>query len=156
MPQYLEETPATESVAEHARVAEAGAESDNHEHHERGIPFIPHHALREAFTAIVALALLLLVTGMIPAPLDARANPFQSPAGVKPEWFFLAPFELLHLLPPLAGLGLTGAAVTVLLVWPFLDRRPKRITTRPAMIVLSAAILLTVVVLSVMPYVRKG
>lgn len=127
-----------------------------HDHSLPGVPFIPHHALKEAVTAMLAIALLLLLAGMFPAPLDARANAFQSPLGVKPEWYFLAPFELLHLMSPLAGISLMGVAVVALLVWPFLDRRPKRISRRPFLIIFSALILIAIIALSVLPYVHEG
>lgn len=127
-------------------------------HHWDGptIPFVPHHAIVEGIMALAFLSVVLILVALMPAPLEGRANPFLSPEGVKPEWYFMAPFELLHLLPPLIGMLVTGAAVGLLIMWPFVDRKPRRITRRPFMMALSFAIILTIVGLTVYPYIKEG
>jgi quinol-cytochrome oxidoreductase complex cytochrome b subunit len=127
-------------------------------HHWDGpsIPFVPHHALMEGMMALGFLTLMLALVATIPAPLEARANPFLSPEGVKPEWYFMAPFELLHLVPPLLGLAMTGVAVGILAAWPFIDRKPRRISRRPFVMALSFAIIAAVLALSIYPYIHEG
>jgi quinol-cytochrome oxidoreductase complex cytochrome b subunit len=101
---------------------------------------------------MMALAFLTVMLGLIaymPAPLEERANPYLSPAGVLPEWYLLPPFELLHLVPPLPGMLGTGAAVMVLMFWPFIDRKPRRISRRPFMMIFSLLIIASLIGLSV-------
>jgi quinol-cytochrome oxidoreductase complex cytochrome b subunit len=120
-------------------------------HHWDGpsVPFVPDHALLEGMMALAFLTVMLGMISFIPAPLEARANPYLSPAGVLPEWYLLPPFELLHLVPPLPGMLATGLAVGVLMFWPFIDRKPRRISRRPYMFALSILIILSLIGLSV-------
>lgn len=120
-------------------------------HHWDGpsVPFVPHHALLEGMMALAFLTVMLVLIAYMPAPLEERANPYLSPAGVLPEWYLLPPFELLHLVPPLPGMLGTGAAVMVLMFWPFIDRKPRRISRRPFMMILSLLIIASLIGLSV-------
>jgi hypothetical protein len=157
-----ESTQPTEELAvaasQQIKPAQAPPAAHDDPHHWDGpsIPFVPHHALVEGIMALAFLTVVLILVAMMPAPLEGRANPFLSPEGVKPEWYFMAPFELLHLLPPLIGMLVTGAAVGVLIGWPFIDRRPRRITRRPFMMGLSFAIILTILALTIYPYIHEG
>jgi cytochrome b6 len=61
------------------------------------------------------------LAAIFPWELGDKADPFASaPAGIRPEWYFLAPFYTLKLLPSHVGfiegelLGLLGFAVLVL------------------------------------------
>jgi hypothetical protein len=127
-------------------------------HHWDGpsVPFVHHHALLEGMMALAFLTFGLIFISMIPAPLEARANPYLSPEGVLPEWYLMAPFELLHLVPPLPGMLGVGAAVGVLMLWPFIDRHPRRITRRPFLMALTFVILASILALSIIPYVHTG
>jgi quinol-cytochrome oxidoreductase complex cytochrome b subunit len=130
--------------------AGAAAPDDPHAYDGPSIPFVPHHALTEGMMALAFLTAGLIFIALLPAPLDARANPFLSPEGVLPEWYLLAPFELLHLVPPLPGELFMGLCVGLLMFWPFIDRRPRRISRRPFVLVLSFLIIGAIVALSVM------
>jgi hypothetical protein len=132
------------------------AADDPHHWDGPSIPFVPHHAIIEGVMAMTFMTVVLIMVALMPAPLEGRANPFLSPEGVKPEWYFMAPFELLHLLPPLIGMLVTGAAVGVLIMWPFVDRKPRRITRRPFMMALSFAIILVILGLTIYPYMIEG
>lgn len=153
---------ADETVAESAgtEAAVAVAEEDHADdpHHWDGpsVPFVPHHALLEGMMALAFLTFALIFVAMVPAPLESRANPYLSPAGVLPEWYLMAPFELLHLVPPLPGMLGVGLAVGVLMLWPFIDRHPRRITRRPFVMALSFLILAAILALSIIPYVHTG
>jgi cytochrome b6 len=47
-----------------------------------------------------ALALLGVLAAFFPWELGEKADPFVSaPAGIRPEWYFLAPFYTLKLIP---------------------------------------------------------
>jgi quinol-cytochrome oxidoreductase complex cytochrome b subunit len=59
--------------------------------------------------------------------LGTEADPLlPAPSGIKPEWYFLAPYQGLKLFPgslELLGMALMGLAPVLLLVIPWLDRR---------------------------------
>ena len=68
-----------------------------------------------AFGALVSLAVLA------PLPFQAQADPYLTPAGVRPPWYMLAPYALIERgLGPrwLMGAALSGVSLLVLLV-PF-------------------------------------
>jgi quinol-cytochrome oxidoreductase complex cytochrome b subunit len=133
-----------------AVAAATAAANDPHAYDGPSIPFVPHHALTEGMMALAFLTAGVIFIALIPAPLDARANAFLSPEGVLPEWYLLAPFELLHLVPPLPGELFMGLCIGLLMLWPFVDRRPRRISRRPFMLIFSFVIIGAVVALSVM------
>lgn len=71
-----------------------------------------------AFGALVSLAVLL------PFPFLSAADPYATPAGVRPPWYMLAPYAVLHGAPVptwASGGALVAAALAVLLL-PFLLR----------------------------------
>jgi cytochrome b6 len=97
--------------------------------------FMPHFLIRDAIGWTLALAILAALAAFFPAQLGPKADPFASaPAGIKPEWYVLAPFQTLKLIPARVGpfegeaLGVTvmGLAGLVWLLVPFLDRRAAR------------------------------
>lgn len=131
-------------------------EDDPHHWDGPSIPFVPHHALVEGMMALSFLTVILALVATVPADLEARANPFLSPAGVMPEWYLVAPFELLHLVPALPGMTAVGVAMIVLVVWPFIDRRPRRLSRRPAMIAFAGGVIAILVGLTVYSYMHAA
>jgi cytochrome b6 len=95
------------------------------------IPFFPHYVLHDVMWWYVALAVLAALALFLPWELGTKADAFAPvPAGIRPEWYFLAMFQVLKLLPAhilgiegevLGVLGF-GLAALVLLFLPFLDR----------------------------------
>jgi quinol-cytochrome oxidoreductase complex cytochrome b subunit len=75
---------------------------------------------------------LAALAAYFPAELGKKADPFQpAPIGIKPEWYFMAMFQTLKLLPSyvlgiegellgVLGFGLIGL---LLIFLPFIDRR---------------------------------
>lgn len=104
------------------------------EQEQDSLPFFPDHFKTEFYVVvgIVILALLVGTLGMLfPIGLQAPADPLDTPLHVKPEWYFLALYQLLKFVPP-SVLGIEGpmfavtmmvAAVLVVVLWPFLDRK---------------------------------
>ena len=99
--------------------------------HERSMPFFPNFFLRDLLAWALVLGGLLCVSVYWPASLGDKADPFApTPAGIKPEWYFLWMFETLKLFPShvlglegeLLAVGLTGLAGAALLAVPWLDR----------------------------------
>jgi len=88
----------------------------------RQMPFFPNFFLRELMAWYGALAVLGALGAIFPWELGEKADPFASaPAGIRPEWYFLAPFYTLKLIPSHV-LGFDGELVgivgfTLLAVW---------------------------------------
>jgi hypothetical protein len=61
-----------------------------------------------------------------PIELGEKADPFVTPEGIKPEWYFLSTYQLLKYFPKLLGILVSFIPPLVLLLWPFLDRSPER------------------------------
>ena len=106
----------------------------NPEQEKDSVPFFPNHFMTEFYVVIgiVALAIVIGVVGMLsPVGLGAPADPLNTPLHVKPEWYFLALYQLLKYVPP-SILGINGPmfavvgillAVVILAIWPFLDKK---------------------------------
>jgi cytochrome b6 len=98
----------------------------------RSMPFFPNFFLRDLVGWLCALGILAALAAYFPAELGKKADPFQpAPAGIKPEWYFMAMFQTLKLLPAhvfgiegeLLGVLAFGLVGLVLVFMPFLDRR---------------------------------
>lgn len=62
--------------------------------------FFPNFFLRELMAWYGALAVLGSLAALFPWELGMKADPFSpAPAGIRPEWYFLAPFYTLKLIP---------------------------------------------------------
>jgi cytochrome b6 len=94
------------------------------------VRFFPNFFLRDMMTWCLVLAVLLVLAALRPSELGTKADPFASaPAGIRPEWYFLAQFQTLRLLPAhilhmdgeligVLGFGLAGGVWFAL---PFLE-----------------------------------
>jgi quinol-cytochrome oxidoreductase complex cytochrome b subunit len=64
------------------------------------MPFFPNFFLRELMAWYAALGVLGSLAALFPWELGIKADPFApAPAGIRPEWYFLAPFYTLKLIP---------------------------------------------------------
>ena len=103
-----------------------------HEDHPGGIPFFPNFALHDLASISIYCACLLAVVFFSPylffTPESfVPANPFQTPAHIKPEWYFLANYQILKIFPSeIIGLTVQGAAMTFIALLPFVDRGDER------------------------------
>jgi cytochrome b6 len=98
----------------------------------RAMPFFPNFFLRDLVGWLCAVAVLASLAAFFPAELGKKADPFQpAPIGIKPEWYFMAMFQTLKLLPghilgiegELFGILGFGVVGVILIGIPFLDRR---------------------------------
>jgi ubiquinol-cytochrome c reductase cytochrome b subunit len=93
-------------------------------------PFYPYHALKDTIAGAAVFALLITFAIMVPTPLDQIADPSDASYVPRPEWYFLSLFQLLMYFPgplePLATMVIPGLIVGLLLLLPFIDRRPDR------------------------------
>lgn len=101
------------------------------------IPFFPDHVRTEFYVVlgVLAVVLIIAVVGMLkPVGIGDPADPLNTPLHVKPEWYFLALYQILKKIPPMV-LGIQGKIVGVVIplilvglifIWPFLDNKPDK------------------------------
>jgi quinol-cytochrome oxidoreductase complex cytochrome b subunit len=101
---------------------------------------IPKDLLSHVIVILIIFGLLLSLATLFPAPIHTKADPFNTPANVKPEWYFLASYSILALAGKLEFLGgwapkLLGVVIQIMIIVflfmvPFLDtskiRSPRR------------------------------
>ena len=97
-------------------------------------PFLPNFLLRDLMGWYIALGVLAALAALFPWELGVKADPFApTPAGIKPEWYFLFLFQTLKLIPSRVlwiegeqfGVLLFGLAALLWVLVPFLDRNPE-------------------------------
>jgi cytochrome b6 len=120
--------------------------------------FFPNYVLRDVLLWYVALAILAALAAFYPWELGRKADPFAPvPAGIRPEWYFLAMFHTLKLLPShmlwfegeVVGVVAFGVAAVFLVLVPFLDRRSSRGEPSPVFTTIAALGLLYLVVFTI-------
>ncbi|MBT1074564.1 cytochrome b [Geobacter grbiciae] len=103
-----------------------------YESHPGGIPFFPNYMLQDMTSILIYLAIFFCVIFYIPdifLPPTAfvPADPYKTPAHIKPEWYFLANYQTLKVFPnELLGLLVQGAVMTFLALLPFIDKGRER------------------------------
>lgn len=95
----------------------------------RQMKFFPNFFLREVMVWYGALATLGALAAIFPWELGVKADPFASaPKGIRPEWYFLAQFYTLKLIPSriwfiegellgIAGFGALALGWALIPVW---------------------------------------
>ncbi|MCK4976096.1 MAG: hypothetical protein KAS36_04120, partial [Anaerolineales bacterium] len=93
------------------------------------IPFYPDHVSTE-FRVVVGIVVIAIIVGAIglifPVGLGVPADPMDTPAHVKPEWYFLAFYQILKYIPKTTGVLLLIIGVLGLIMLPFIDRKPDK------------------------------
>lgn len=91
------------------------------------VPFYPDHVSTE-IRVMAVMTVIAVIVGFIglldPVGLGAPADPMDTPAHVKPEWYFLALYQLLKYIPKTAGVIIPMFLLGLITLWPFLDRKP--------------------------------
>lgn len=124
------------------------------------LPFWPHYILSELIAWYIILGVLVTLAAVAPRLLEGKANPFQTPEHVKPEWYFLAVYQFLKVAsvfsflgseaPRLLGVLLPGIGMGLLFFLPFLDRSPKRPSSRrPIMVLVTLTVVVVFVALTI-------
>lgn len=99
------------------------------------IPFFPNYLYRDGICWISGTILLFWLCFVFPVQVGPKVDPLASaPAGIKPEWYFLALYETLRLLPPkILGLSSEATINTIIPIlgialfsMPFIDRKGQR------------------------------
>ncbi|MBK9145012.1 MAG: cytochrome bc complex cytochrome b subunit [Candidatus Melainabacteria bacterium] len=119
--------------------------------------FFPNFLMKDLLVWVLAFNALAVVVTLFPWGLGPEADPYApAPMGIKPEWYFLAPFQFLKLIPPrvgpiegeLFGIFLMMAVGLVIVLVPFWDRgdsvSASKTATAVGVVTLVAAIFLTI------------
>lgn len=120
------------------------------------LPFWPHYVLSEFIAWYIVLGILIILAALFPASLEDKADPFTTPAHVKPEWYFLSVYQFLKVAsvfsflgadaPRLLGILIPGFALLLLFLLPFLDRGPKRPARRRPLMLLAVLLIFAVLI----------
>src|SRR4249919_786378 len=126
--------------------------------------FFPNYVLRDVLAWYVVVAVLAALAAFYPWELGTKADPFAVvPPGIRPEWYFLAMFHTLKLVPSHVlgfegehlGVVAFGLAALFLVLVPFLDRRASRGERSPLFTVLAALGLVYLVVFTIIGHYAK-
>ena len=131
----------------------------------RAMPFVPNFLLRDLVGWLSALAVLAALAAYVPAELGRKADPFlPTPAGIRPEWYFMFMFQTLKYLPSYI-LGIEGEIVGILgfglgglflLLIPVLDRRTARGEPSRLFTGIGVAIIVYMVLLTYLGYTARA
>lgn len=112
-----------------------------------GHPFFPHHMVVQLIQILLVFLLLIVLSTLIPAPMEPKADPFTTPEHIKPEWYFLAAYQFLKIAeklsflgswaPKLVGVLGQGLGILLLFLVPFIDRNPERHPSRRKLAILA-------------------
>lgn len=115
--------------------------------HREGMRFYPNFIMDDVFVICLFMIVFCLLVFIFPELIldssEAPANPFDTPEHIKPEWYFLAAYQFLKIIPSeLGAIILQNIALLLFIALPFLDRsRVNDIRKRP--------IFLAIVILSI-------
>ena len=127
--------------------------------------FFPGHVVEQIVMCGAMLLILITLSTVFPAHLGEKADPFDTPAHIKPEWYFLAAYYSLRLAeytafmgewaPKIMGIVAQQIAVTVLILVPFIDRNfqvrdPRK---RPIAMALGALAAITMIAFTILGHI---
>ncbi len=119
------------------------------EYHEDCQPVFPYYATKRLFMVLCYFTVIFFIMVFfphlfLPAETNIPADPMITPENIRPEWYFLAPYQLLKIVPnDVLGIILITIFCIVLLLWPFFDRKitTRNIHKRPLLFSLAATVL---------------
>ena len=120
-------------------------------------PLYPDHLLNLMTVLLLLFGVLLALAVWFPAHFEAPADPFSSPADIRPPWYLLPAYGVIELLPAGVGGWVLFIGFSGLLLIPFVDRtavRPAR--KRPLALFLFACVFAGVTLAGYLGYVLRG
>ncbi len=109
----------------------------------RGMRFYPTFVMEDVLVIFIFMAVFCGIVFFFPGLIvfgDARipADPFNTPEHVKPEWYFLASYQFMKIIPSEVGaLILMSIAALLFVSLPFVDRSEENnILKRPVFLTL--------------------
>ncbi|MEE8484045.1 MAG: hypothetical protein V3S46_05560 [Nitrospinota bacterium] len=116
----------------------------------QGKRFFPDFVMEDVMAVFIYLTVFCILVFFFPeiivATEEAPADPFSTPEHIKPEWYFLAAYQSLKVIPSeLGAIILQNIAVIAFVMLPFLDRsKETNISKRPVflfIVIFSCALL---------------
>jgi ubiquinol-cytochrome c reductase cytochrome b subunit len=95
--------------------------------HPDGYPYYPFLFQKQMVAVLLYITIMFFIITFMPnlfLPLTANtpADPFHTPTHIRPEWYFLAPYQMLKLIPnKFLGISLLIILASIFLFWPFID-----------------------------------
>ena len=89
--------------------------------------FFPHEVVKFGIIIAIVSAGLTFLATMVPMPVGEPADPQRTPAGIEPEWYFLAVYQLLKYVPRWIGVLFSFIVFPFMLIttpfwWNFVTR----------------------------------
>jgi ubiquinol-cytochrome c reductase cytochrome b subunit/menaquinol-cytochrome c reductase cytochrome b/c subunit len=121
----------------------------------KGKPFFPYAVAKDAGMACVVMAVIITLSLVLGAGLNAKANPTTTTYVPRPDWYFFFLFEVLRVvkppsLAPLATIGVPTIGMVILFLLPFMDRGPERRPERRP--IAMATLIIVVAAMAVLTY----
>lgn len=115
--------------------------------------FFPHEVLKFSIIITLMVALLTFLASMVPIQVGDPADPLRTPAGIEPEWYFLAVYQLLKYVPRWLGVLFSFMFFPFVLItlpfwWSLVNRRPWGLRALHWLVVLTVVISLTLTVMA--------
>ncbi|MGH7662386.1 MAG: cytochrome b N-terminal domain-containing protein [Vulcanimicrobiaceae bacterium] len=110
--------------------------------------FWPNQMFMDTVASFVVLGIIVLLSVVSPAPLDAKADPNNDQFVPAPAWYFMGLYYLLEIFPGQFGqligtIVIPTAGLLFLILLPWLDRNPSRdFKRRPIALVVTAIFVL--------------
>ena len=109
---------------------------ENEKEKKKQSAFYPDHVFKQLIQVFILFGALIALATFFPAPMEPKADPFDTPPHIKPEWYFLAPYQFIKAAeklqflgswaPKIVGVFGQGLVILLLFLWPFLDRGDER------------------------------
>ena len=120
-------------------------------------PLFPDHLLNLVIILLLLFGVILTLAVLAPVVFQGQADPFSSPAGIRPPWYLLPAYGLIELLPSGVGGTLLLLALAAFLGVPFLDRTPdKPAFRRPLALLFFAGACILLALLGYIGYTLRG
>jgi ubiquinol-cytochrome c reductase cytochrome b subunit len=112
-------------------------------------PCYPNFTTKRLFTVLCYFTVIFFIMTFfpnlfLPAEANIQADPMATPELIRPAWYFLAPYQLLKIIPnDILGISLITIFSVVLLFWPFFDPTDtgRNIHKRPLLLSLALIVL---------------
>jgi len=107
--------------------------------------FFPDHVAEQIIICLFVVVVLITLATIFPPHLGHKADPFDTPEHIKPEWYFLAAYQMLKVAeklsflgawaPKVLGVAVQGVGILILVLIPYIDKnRERKYSKRPVAI----------------------
>lgn len=120
------------------------------EGHPEGQPCFPHFSIKRLFMVMICFSIVFFILTFmpnlfLPPETNMPANPLMTPESIRPAWYFLAPYQLIKIIPnDLLGISLLAIFTTIFTFWPFFDAQEAGRDIRKRLMLANAAVLILV------------